>query len=45
MEYCSGGELFDKITEKSKTDGAFTEPEAADIMQKLFRAISHCHAH
>jgi calcium-dependent protein kinase len=42
MEYCSGGELFEKIT-KSKTQ-VFNESEAAEIMKKLFRAVNHCHS-
>lgn len=41
MEYCEGGELFDKLTQ---TDEPFTEQEAAQIMKKLFHAISHCHS-
>ncbi|CAI2367388.1 unnamed protein product [Moneuplotes crassus] len=41
MEYCEGGELFDKLTSKEKK---FTEQDAAKIMRKLFHAISHCHA-
>ncbi len=45
MEYCSGGELFEMITKKTKEDGCFTEIEASEIMENLFRAISHCHAH
>lgn len=42
MEYCSGGELFNKITEQK--DQYFNESEAAKIMKKLFRAINHCHS-
>lgn len=30
MEYCPGGELFDKITQQK--DNMFSESEAADIM-------------
>lgn len=40
MELCSGGELFDKISEK---DHLFSEKEAAKIMERLLRAINHCH--
>jgi serine/threonine protein kinase len=42
MEYCPGGELFDKIA--SQKDQVFNESEAANIMMKLLRAINHCHA-
>lgn len=42
MEYCGGGELFDRIT-KSK-DEKFDEKQAAIIMKKLLSAINHCHA-
>ena len=42
MEYCSGGELFDRIAKQK--DQVFNESEAATIMKKLLRAINHCHA-
>ena len=42
MEYCPGGELFDKIA--SQKDQLFNESEACVIMEELFRAINHCHA-
>lgn len=42
MEYCSGQELFEKIS--AKKDEVFTEREATLIMEKLLRAINHCHA-
>ena len=41
MEICSGKELIDMITHDKE---ALTEAKAADIMQKLFRAINHCHS-
>lgn len=41
MEYCPGGELFDRIA--AQDNQAFNESEAASIMQKLLRAINHCH--
>ena len=40
MEYCSGGELFDKVIQKVH----FSEKEAASIMYKLFNAINHLHS-
>jgi len=42
MEYCSGGELFDRLTRKKNQ--VFNESEAAEIMLKLFRAINHCNS-
>ena len=43
MEYCGGGDLFDKIT-SHKEGSQFTEQKAADIMKKLFLGINHCHS-
>ena len=43
MEYWEGGELFERLTDEDS--GQFTEQEAANIMKKLFHAISHCHSH
>jgi len=41
MELCSGGELFEKISEKPNH---FSEKEAAVIIEKLLKAIIHCHS-
>jgi calcium-dependent protein kinase len=41
MEYCKGGELFDKIT--NSKNGVFMENDAKKIMKKLLLAINHCH--
>lgn len=41
MEYCPGGELFDLIA--AQENQAFSESEACSIMQKLLRAVNHCH--
>lgn len=40
MELCNGGELIDKLSEQKKS---CYEHEAASIMEKLLRAIIHCH--
>jgi len=40
MEYCSGGELLERITKKR----FFKEREAVKIMYKLTSAIIHMHA-
>ena len=42
MEYISGCQLFDKITQQ--TNQTFGEKEAGGYMEKLFQAINHCHA-
>ena len=39
MEYCAGGELFEKISSFSK----FTESQAAEIIFQVFSALSYCH--
>jgi calcium-dependent protein kinase len=44
MEYCSGGELFDLISSKLEKSKKFKEKEAAEIMQKLLKAVAHCHS-
>lgn len=41
MELCSGGELLDRICEKSQK---LSEKEAASILEKLLRSIIHCHS-
>jgi calcium-dependent protein kinase len=39
MEYCSGGELLDHLTQKK----FLREKEASEIMYKLFSAVNHMH--
>jgi calcium-dependent protein kinase len=39
MEFSSGGELYSRLSRKK----FFKEPEAADIMYKMFHSISHMH--
>jgi len=39
-EYCSGGDLFDRISNKSE----FGESEAAEITEKILKALNHCHS-
>ena len=36
MELCTGGELFDNITERGKP---FNEQEAAEVIHKLLKAL------
>lgn len=43
MEECSGGELFERIIEKTKAKKMFTEKEAAVIFKQLMSAICYCH--
>jgi len=40
QELCSGGELFDKITELGK----YSEADAAGVVVQIFRGLSHMHA-
>ena len=42
MEYISGSQLFDKITQQENQ--TFGEKEAAGYMKQLVRAINHVHA-
>jgi calcium-dependent protein kinase len=39
MEYCSGGELFDRIIAK----GTFSEAEAAKFFRQMVEMVAHCH--
>lgn len=41
-EFLTGGELFEKITDEDFY-GDFTEKDAANIMQQVFRGINYCH--
>ena len=38
-EYCSGGELFDRIIDKKK----FSERDAAWVIQNVLAAVKHLH--
>ena len=40
-EYLEGGELFDRIVEKT----VYTEKEARDVCAIIFGAMQHCHKH
>jgi serine/threonine protein kinase len=40
MELCCGGELFDRIVEKSK----YSENEAASVIKSLASALDYCHS-
>ena len=39
MEYCSGGELFDRIVER----GHYSEKDASEVFRVMIRTIAHCH--
>ncbi|KAG5180796.1 hypothetical protein JKP88DRAFT_200183 [Tribonema minus] len=39
LELCEGGELFDRIVQKS----CYTEREARDLVRMLLEAIAYCH--
>lgn len=40
MELCTGGELFKRIED----EGTISEPQAAEWVHKLLRALNHCHS-
>jgi calcium-dependent protein kinase len=47
-DLCKGGELFDKIVERSSSDNGvpcFTEDEAARILHQVLTAVSYMHKH
>ena len=44
MEYMSGGELFDRITNKVDCGKVFSEKQAAHIFKQIMYAISYCHS-
>ncbi|KAL7517589.1 hypothetical protein ACHAWX_002503, partial [Stephanocyclus meneghinianus] len=45
-DLCSGGELFDKIVEKSSAgQGCFSEQEAARMIYQILSAVSYMHKH
>jgi serine/threonine protein kinase len=43
LEYCSGGNLFDK--RKKRYETRFTEREAAYYIYQIAQALKHCHSH
>jgi len=43
MELCTGGELFNKIIEKTENGEIFNEREAANIFRQMMSAITYCH--
>ena len=43
-EKCSGGELFDKIVERTTEEGCFDEHSAARIIKSLLEAVAYLHA-
>jgi hypothetical protein len=43
-ELCTGGELYDRVVEKTMSDeGHFSEYDAARIMRNILDAIAYCH--
>ena len=43
-ERCTGGELFDKISELTTPSGCFTEEKTAKIIQQLLQSVAYLHA-
>ncbi|KAL7475090.1 hypothetical protein ACHAW6_001022 [Cyclotella cf. meneghiniana] len=44
-ERYTGGELFDKIIDKTTMDGCLSEEEAAKIIEQLLKAVSYLHSY
>lgn len=44
-EICTGGELYERITNSSTTKWIITEAEAAELMHNILRGIAYCHKH
>ncbi|CAM9496311.1 unnamed protein product [Discosporangium mesarthrocarpum] len=43
-ELCEGGELFDRIIQKTESEeGAYSERDAALLISKILSAIAYCH--
>ena len=43
-ELCSGGELYDRVIEKTQSsEGHFSEYTAARIIKNILSAIQYCH--
>ena len=43
MEYCRGGELFDRVIAKTEKGQQYTEKEAASLFKQIMSAINYCH--
>lgn len=45
-ELCTGGELFERIIEKSQScEKAFSERDAAAVLRQILEAVDYCHSH
>jgi len=43
-ELCTGGELFDRILEKTESEeGRYSERDAMALVTKILSAIAYCH--
>eukprot|EP01029_Cantina_marsupialis_P021460 TRINITY_DN5140_c0_g1_i1.p1 TRINITY_DN5140_c0_g1~~TRINITY_DN5140_c0_g1_i1.p1 ORF type:complete len:671 (-),score=160.88 TRINITY_DN5140_c0_g1_i1:488-2500(-) len=43
MEFCSGGELYERLA--TKENYRYSERDASAMMRKMVSAVSYCHAH
>lgn len=44
-ELCTGGELFERIIEKSQTtEKSFSERDAASVLRQILGAVNYCHS-
>ena len=44
MELCTGGELFDRIIQKTESGVSYSERDAARLMMQILDALEYCHA-
>ena len=44
MELCTGGELFDRIIQKTESGERYSEADAARILAQILDALEYCHA-
>ena len=44
MELCAGGELFDRIIQKTESGELYSERDAARLMMQILDALEYCHA-
>lgn len=45
MELCQGGELFARLSSRSKNHNLYNEKQACFIFKQLMSAINYCHVH
>merc|ERR1719471_1644341 len=43
MEFCSGGQLLERIVKLHHTEGGYTEAMAANVIRQVASAVQHMH--